>query len=141
MIANECFASEKNATSPLELMVTLGLDSRLAYQNAASKALMVRPKGSSLLGVTDFFNAEEIRDRVFSGRTVRYVNEEIWIGQQRIWVTRTYHPLIDDDGLIMGILSLGTSFRKAAAAKTDTLSQLKRLALNVGRWRVVDNEG
>ena len=120
----------------LELMVTLGRDSQVAYQNAASKMILVRPIGTSLLGIVDFFNAEEIRDKVFSGQTVRYHNEELQVGERRIWVTRTYHPLIDDEGRIVGILSQGSSFR-TAPQQVDAPGDLKRLLLNFRRFRAI----
>jgi hypothetical protein len=96
----------------LEIMVTLGRDSRVVFQNPASRALKVHPLGKSLIRVTDFFNAEEIRDKVFAGEAVRYIEQEIAIGRRTLWVTRLYEPLIDGEGHIVGMISQGTSALK-----------------------------
>jgi PAS domain-containing protein len=98
--------------NPLEIMVTLGRDSRVVYQNPASRALKTYSFGKSLIRVTDFFNAEEIRDKVFVGETVRYVEQEIRIGRRTLWVTRVYEPLTDADGKIVGMISQGNSALK-----------------------------
>jgi hypothetical protein len=109
--------NEAAAPSGLEIMVTLGPDSRVVYQNAASRALKVHPFGSPLIRVTDFFNAEEIRDQVFAGETVRYIEQEVVIGSRSLWVTRSYEPLMDGDGAIVGMISQGTSSLKAGVER------------------------
>lgn len=103
---------EDTRGTALEILVTLGRDSRVVFQNPASRVLKVHPFGKSLIRVTDFFNAEEIRDKVFAGEAVRYIEEEVTIGRRRLWVTRLYEPLVDADGNIVGIISQGTSALK-----------------------------
>ncbi len=104
--------NEAAAPSGLEIMVTLGRDSRVVYQNPASLALKIHPLGGPLIHITDFFNAEEIRDKVFAGETVRYIEQEVIIGPRSLWVTRTYEPLMDGEGHIVGMISQGTSSLK-----------------------------
>jgi hypothetical protein len=103
---------EATRGNALEIMVTLGRDSRVVFQNPASRVLKIHPFGKSLIRVTNFFNAEEIRDKVFAGEAVRYIEQEITIGRRTLWVTRLYEPLVDAEGQIVGMISQGTSALK-----------------------------
>ena len=95
----------------MELLVTLGRDSVVAYQNEASanvKALLV---GASIIRNIFVLPAEEVRDSIFSGKTISFSNRPLFLDDRAILITRDYRPLYGPNGEIVGIVSMGWSRR------------------------------
>ena len=81
----------------MELLITLGRDSVVAYQNEASARLNVLPPGTSIIGQTFVLSAEEIRDSIFSGRTISFSNRSLFHNDREFLLTRDYRPLCGDN--------------------------------------------
>ena len=100
----------------MEVLVTLGRDSVVAYQNEASAEIEALPVGQSIIKRTFLISAEEVRDVIFSGKTISYSNRSLFLNGREMLLTRDYRPLYGRDREIVGIISTGWS-RKAPSAE------------------------
>jgi hypothetical protein len=100
----------------MEVLVTLGRDSVVAYQNEASARLEALPLGTSIIKRTFVLSIEEVRDAIFSGKTVSYSNRLLSRNGREMLLTREYRPLRGQDGEIVGVISTGWS-RSAPSAE------------------------
>ena len=94
----------------MEAVVTLGRDMRMAYQSEASSRLRHFPMGSPTISYGLVLTNEEIRDTIFAGKTISFRDKPArpeW--PEGLLVTRDYRPIVDLDGNVMGLLSLGFS--------------------------------
>ena len=55
----------------MEVLVTLGRDSIVAYQNEASAKIEVLPLGTSIIRRRLLLSSEEVGDVIFNCRTIR----------------------------------------------------------------------
>ena len=62
----------------MELLITLGRDSVVAYQNEASARLKARRLGESIIRNTFVLPCEEVRDSIFSGKTIGFSNRSLF---------------------------------------------------------------
>jgi hypothetical protein len=62
----------------MELLITLGRDCVLAYQNEASAQIDALPVGSSLIRRMFLMSAEEVRDAIFRGKTISFSNRSFF---------------------------------------------------------------
>jgi hypothetical protein len=99
----------------MEVLITLGRDSVVAYQNEASARIDVLPIGESIIKRTFLMSAEEVRDLIFSGKTISYSNRRLFHNGQEMLLTRDYRPLRGRDGEIVGVISTGWSRRAPSA--------------------------
>src|ERR1700751_2341474 len=93
----------------VELLITLGRDNVIAYQNEASARIDRLPLGTSIIKRTFVISAEEIRDSICSGKTITYSNRSLFHNGREILLTRDYRPLCGQNGEIVGIVSMGWS--------------------------------
>src|SRR5277367_6316639 len=100
----------------MEVLVTLGRDRIVAYQNEASAKIDALPPGTSIIKRIFVLSGEEVRDSIFSGKTISYSNRSFFHNGREILVTRDYRPLYGLNGEIMGVISMGWS-RPAPCAK------------------------
>jgi hypothetical protein len=100
----------------MELLITLGRDSVVAYQNEASAKLERLPVGASIIKRMFILNSEEVRDEIFAGRTISYSNRLFLHKGQELLLTRDYRPLRGQNEEIVGIISMGWS-RPAPSAQ------------------------
>lgn len=100
----------------MEVLITLGRDSVVAYQNEASARIDALPVGASIVKRTFLLRNEEVRDAIFSGKTISYSNRPLFHNGQNMLLTRDYRPLYGRDGEIVGVISTGWS-RPAPSAK------------------------
>jgi hypothetical protein len=96
----------------MELLIALGRDSVVAYQNEASAKIKPAPLGASIIRNTFVLPWEEIRDSIFGCRTISFANRPFFHNDQEFLLTRDYRPLLGSEGEILGIISMGWS-RKA----------------------------
>jgi hypothetical protein len=96
----------------MELLIALGRDSVVAYQNEASAKIKPAPLGASIIRNTFVLPWEEIRDSIFGGRKIGFSNRSFFDNDREFLLTRDYRPLLGSDGEIVGIISIGWS-RKA----------------------------
>jgi hypothetical protein len=108
----------------MELLITLGRDCVLAYQNEASAKIDGLPVGSSLIKRTFLLSAEEVRDSIFSGKTISFSNRALFHNDREMLLTRDYRPLRGPDGEIVGIISTGWSRPTANAQDYSDLSAI-----------------
>jgi hypothetical protein len=99
----------------MELLITLGRDSVVAYQNEASAKINQLPLGTSIINKTFVLSAEEIRDSIFSGKSISYSNRPLLHDGEEILLTRDYRPLNGPGGEIVGVISMGWSRRAPSA--------------------------
>jgi hypothetical protein len=100
----------------MELLITLGRDSIVAYQNEASAKLERLPVGVSIIKRMFILNSEEVRDEIFAGRTISYANKLLLHNGRGLFLTRDYRPLRGQNEEIVGIISMGWS-RPAPSAQ------------------------
>jgi hypothetical protein len=62
----------------MELLITLGRDSVVAYQNEASARLKALRLGASIIRNTFVLPCEEVRDSIFSGKTISFSNRSLF---------------------------------------------------------------
>ena len=91
----------------MELLITLGRDSVVAYQNEASAKLKPAPLGASIIRNTFVLPCEEVRDSIFSGKTVSFSNRSLFHNDREFLLTRDYRPLCGPSGEVIGIISMG----------------------------------
>jgi hypothetical protein len=102
----------------MDLLVTLGRDSVVAYQNAASAKLNALRLGTSIIRDTFVLPAEDIRDSIFSGKTISFWNRPLFLKGREILLTRDYRPLQGRNGEVIGIISMGWSRQRRAPRST-----------------------
>jgi hypothetical protein len=108
----------------MELLITLGRDSVVAYQNEANAKINVLPLGTSIIRNTFVLPAEEVRDSIFSGKTISFSNRPLFLDDRTILITRDYRPLYGPNGEIVGIISMGWSRRAPSAQEYSDLSAI-----------------
>jgi hypothetical protein len=108
----------------MELLVTLGRDNVVAYQNEASAKLEALPLGISIIKRMFLLSGEEIRDAIFSGKTISYSNRSLFHQGQEKLLTRDYRPLRGRDGEIIGVVSTGWSRSAPSAEDYAELSSI-----------------
>ena len=67
----------------MEVLITLGRDSVVAYQNEASAKIDALPLGASIIKRTFLISTETVRDLIFSGKTISYSNRPLFRNGQR----------------------------------------------------------
>lgn len=108
----------------MELLVTLGRDSIVAFQNEASARIDALPLGISIINRTFLLSGEEVRDVIFSGKTISCSNRPLFLNGREILLTRNYRPLRGRDGEIVGVISTGWS---RPALSTEDYSDLSAI--------------
>jgi hypothetical protein len=108
----------------MEVLITLGRDCVVSYQNEASAKIDALPVGSPIIKRTFLMSSEEVRDSIFSGRTISFSNRSLFHNDREILLTRDYRPLRDPDGEIVGIVSMGWSRPTASAQDYSDLSAI-----------------
>jgi hypothetical protein len=93
----------------MEVLITLGRDSVVAFQNEASAKIDVLPIGASIIKRTFLISAEEVRDVIFGGKTISFSNGLLLHNGREMLLTRDYRPLRGRDGEIVGVISTGWS--------------------------------
>jgi hypothetical protein len=108
----------------MELLITSGRDSVVAYQNEANAKINVLPLGTSIIRNTFVLPAEEVRDSIFSGKTISFSNRPLFDNGRAFLITRDYRPLCGPNGEIIGIISMGWSRRAPSARDYADLSAI-----------------
>jgi hypothetical protein len=108
----------------MELLITLGRDSVVAYQNEASAKVKALLLGASIIRNTFVLSAEEVRDSIFSGKTISFSNRPPFLDDREILITRDYRPLCGPNDEIVGIISMGWSRRAPSAQEYSDLSAI-----------------
>jgi hypothetical protein len=108
----------------MELLITLGRDCVVAYQNEASAKIDMLPLGTSIIKRTFLMSAEEVRDSIFSGKTISFSNRPLFHNDREILLTRDYRPLRGPDGEVVGIISMGWSRQAPGAQEYSDLSAI-----------------
>ena len=108
----------------MELLITLGRDCVVSYQNEASAKIDALPVGVSLIKRTFVMSWEEVRDSIFGGKTISFSNRSLSRNDREILLTRDYRPLRGPDGEIVGIVSMGWSRPTASAQDYSDLSAI-----------------
>jgi hypothetical protein len=108
----------------MELLITLGRDCVVSYQNEASARIDALAVGSSIIRRMFLMSAEEVRDSIFSGKTISYSNRSLFHNDREILLTRDYRPLRGADGEIAGIISTGWSRPAPSARDYSDLSAI-----------------
>jgi hypothetical protein len=108
----------------MEVLITLGRDSVVAYQNEASARINPLPPGTSIIDKTFVLSAEEIRDSIFGGKSISYSNRSLFHNDGEILLTRDYRPLYGPEGEIAGVISTGWSRRAPRARDYSELSAI-----------------
>jgi hypothetical protein len=108
----------------MELLITLGRDSVVACQNAASPKLKALRLGESIIRNTFALPGKEIRDSIFSGKTISFWDRSLFLSGREILLTRDYRPLQGPDGEVVGIISMGSSRQAPGAQEYSDLSAL-----------------
>jgi hypothetical protein len=108
----------------MEVLITLGRDSVVAYQNEASARIDALPVGTSIIKRTFLISMEEVRDSIFSGKTISYSKRTLFHNGREILLTRDYRPLYGQDGEIVGVVSTGWSRRAPSTQDCSDLSAI-----------------
>jgi hypothetical protein len=108
----------------MELLITLGRDSVVAYQNEASAKLKPAPLGASIIRNTFVLPCEEVRDSIFSGKTISFSNRSLFHNDREFLLTRDYRPLCGPSGEVIGIISMGWSRGAPSAEEYSDLSAI-----------------
>jgi hypothetical protein len=108
----------------MELLITLGRDCVVAYQNEDSAKIDVLIVGSSIIKRTFLISAEEIRDSIFSGKTLSFSNRSYFHHDRELLLTRDYRPLRGPSDEIIGIVSMGWSRPAPIAEDYSDLSAI-----------------
>jgi hypothetical protein len=108
----------------MELLITLGRDSVVAYQNDASARIDRLPLGTSIIERTFVISAEEIRDSIFSGKTISYSNRSLFHNGREILLSRDYRPVYGLNDQIVGVISMGWSRPAPSARDYSDLSAI-----------------
>jgi hypothetical protein len=93
----------------VEVLIKLGRDCIVAYQNEASATLDALPLGTSIIKRTFLLSSEEVRDAVFSGKSLSYSNRLLFHHGHSLLLTRDYRPVYGRDGEVVGVISTGWS--------------------------------
>ena len=108
----------------MELLITLGRDCVVAYQNEASAKIEVLPVGASIIKRTFLMSAEEVRDSIFSGKTISFSNRSLFHKDREMLLTRDYRPLCGPSGEVIEIISMGWSRGAPTAQEYSDLSAI-----------------
>jgi hypothetical protein len=108
----------------MELLITLGRDSVVGFQNEASAKLEFLPLGQSILKRTFVLSLEEVRDTIFKGKTISYSNRLLSHRGQEFLLTREYCPLRGRNGEVAGVISTGWSRLAPSAQDYSDLSAI-----------------
>ena len=108
----------------MELLITLGRDCVVSYQNEASAKIDALPVGSSIIKRMFLMSGEEVRDSIFSGKTISFSNRSLFHNDREVLLTRDYRPLRGQDGEIVGIISMGWSRPAPSAEAYSDLSAI-----------------
>jgi len=108
----------------MELLITLGRDSVVAYQNEASAKIDALPVGASIIKRMFLMSSEEVRDSIFSGKTISFSNRSLFHNDREMLLTRDYRPLHGPDGEVIGIISMGWSRQAPSAQEYSDLSAI-----------------
>jgi hypothetical protein len=93
----------------VEVLVTLGRDCIVAYQNEASARVEALPVGASIIKRTFLFSGEEVRDAIFSGKSLSCSDRLLFRNGGSLLLTRDYRPMFGPEGEVVGIISTGCS--------------------------------
>jgi hypothetical protein len=93
----------------VEVLIALGRDCIVAYQIEASATLDALPLGTSIIKRTFLLSSEEVRDAVFSGKSLSYSNRLLCHHGHSLLLTRDYRPMYGRDGEVVGVISTGWS--------------------------------
>jgi hypothetical protein len=93
----------------VEVLVTLGRDCIVAYQNEASARVEAVPVGVSIIKRTFLFSNEEVRDTIFSGKSLSCSDRLLFRNGRSLLLPRDYRPLFGREGEVVGIISTGCS--------------------------------
>jgi hypothetical protein len=91
----------------MELLITLGRDSVVAYQNEASARLKALRLGTSIIRNTFVLPCEEVRDSIFSGKAISFSNRSLFHNDREFLLTRDYRPLCGPSGGIISMAGRG----------------------------------
>jgi hypothetical protein len=108
----------------MELLITLGRDCVVAYQNEGSAKIDPLPVGTSIIKRTFVMSAEEVRDSIFSGKTISFSNRPLFHNDRELLLTRDYRPLLGPSGEVVGIISMGWSRQSPSARDYSDLSAI-----------------
>jgi hypothetical protein len=108
----------------MELLITLGRDCVVSYQNEASAKIDALPVGSSIITRMFLMSAEEVRDSIFNGKTISFSNRRFFHNDGEMLLTRDYRPLRGPDGKVVGIISAGWSRQAPSAEDYSDLSPI-----------------
>jgi hypothetical protein len=93
----------------MEVLITLGRDSVVAYQNEASARVEALHVGVSIIKRTFLFSGEEVRDTIFSGKSLSCSDRLLFWNGRSLLLTRDYRPMFGREGKVLGIISIGCS--------------------------------
>jgi hypothetical protein len=108
----------------MELLITLGRDCLVAYQNEASAKIDALPVGSSIIKRMFLMSGEEVRDTIFNGKMISFSNRSLFHNDREILLTRDYRPLRGPSGEVTGIISMGRSRPAPNAEEYSDLSAI-----------------
>jgi hypothetical protein len=108
----------------VEVLITLGRDSLVAYQNEARARIEALPPGVSIIKRTFLFNNEELRDTIFSGKSLSCSNRLLFHNGRALLLTRDYRPMFGRDGEVVGVISIGCSRSTPSSQDYSDLSAI-----------------
>jgi hypothetical protein len=108
----------------MELLITLGRDCVVSYQNEDSAKIDALPVGSPIIKRVFLMSGEEVRDSIFNGKTISFSNRRFFHNDREILLTRDYRPLRGPDGKVVGIISVGWSRQAPSAEDYSDLSAI-----------------
>jgi hypothetical protein len=108
----------------MEVLIMLGRDCIVSYQNRASAKIDILPLGASIIRRTFVIGTETVRDAIFGGKTISYSNRSVVHNGQKLLLTRHYRPLRGRDGEVVGVISTGWSGPPPATQEYSDLSAI-----------------
>ena len=93
----------------MEVLIALGRDCIVAYQNEASARIDPAPVGVSIIKGTFLFSNEEVRDIILGGKSLSCSNRLLIRNGRSLLLTRNYRPMLGRDGEVVGVISTGWS--------------------------------
>lgn len=109
----------------MQAAVLLGRDCRIVFQNERSRAMRRWEPGTSLIREHLVLPNEEIRDIVFSGKRLRFVDQPSsaqW--GEDLLVTRDYNPMYSASGRVKGLISIGYTRAREDASDFEALESI-----------------